>query len=93
MAYHVDLSPHANRQIDRLRGVARIALLGVVLARADDPRPRGALRITGMRNIWRVRVRIDDRPWRVIYQVDDTDQLVVILRVAARDESTYRRLR
>jgi mRNA-degrading endonuclease RelE of RelBE toxin-antitoxin system len=31
-------------------------------------------------------------PWRIVYQVRKTDGVVVVTRVARRDEATYRGL-
>src|SRR5450759_824180 len=55
-------------------------------ARAD-PRPPGASALTGTPFM---RLRVGDL--RVVYLVNDAHQLVVVLRVARRAESTYRRL-
>lgn len=66
------------------------ALRGVILGLADDPFPAGAAKLAGVGDLWRVRLRIDGRPWRVVYQIRQTEQLVVVTRVARRDEGTYR---
>jgi mRNA interferase RelE/StbE len=91
-AWRVVLTPAAQRQIDRLRGVDLLALRGVILALADEPRPPGAAKLAGGTDLWRVRVRVEGRPWRVVYQLRTRERLVVITRVARRDEGTYRRL-
>ena len=92
MAYRVILTPAAERQLDRVHGATLVALRGVILALSDEPRPPGATRVTGRRNLWRVRVRIDGQPWRVIFVLDDRDKTVLVTRVARRDEGTYRGL-
>ncbi len=91
-AWRVVLTPAAQRQIDRLRGVDLLALRGVILALADEPRPPGAVKLAGVTDLWRVRVRVEGRPWRVVYQLRTRERLVVIARVVPRDEGTYRRL-
>jgi mRNA interferase RelE/StbE len=58
-----------------------------ILALAKEPRPLGVTRLIGT-DFLRLRVG----QLRVIYLVDDTARLVVILRVARRAESTYRRI-
>ena len=90
--YRVTLTPAAQRQLDRLRGPAFVAMRGVILALADEPRPPTAGKVTGAADLWRVRVRIDGASWRVIYQLRSDERLVLITRVARRDESTYRGL-
>ncbi len=49
-----------------------------------DRRPRAALVDSDW---WRLRVG----DLRVVYAIDDRHRLVIVLRVARRDESTYRR--
>jgi len=86
------LTPAAQRHIDRLHGVDLIALRGVILALADEPRPPGAVKLAGVTDLWRIRVRVEGRPWRIVYQLRTRERLVVIARVVPRDEGTYRRL-
>jgi mRNA interferase RelE/StbE len=92
MAYRVEFSPAARRSLDRLHGIAPIAVRGVIRGLAVNPRPAGSTKLVGTRSTWRVRVRIDGEAWRVIYQIDDASQLVIIARVVRRDEGTYRSL-
>ena len=54
----------------------------------EDPRLRGSVKLRGFDNVWRLRAGRH----RVIYEVYDDERIVVILRVAARGEATYRRL-
>lgn len=50
----------------------------------EDPRPRGARKMMGeMRGAWRIRVG----DYRIIYDVDDDQRLVVILMVMHRREA------
>lgn len=89
--WRIELTPAAGRELRRLRSDELLALRGVILALADEQRPPGAAKIRGS-DLWRLRVRIDGVPWRVVYQVREGDRLVLIIRVARRDESTYRHL-
>ena len=86
--YRVDLSPAAQRQLRRLPPGATAALRGPILALARDPVPPGAVKVTGT-DFWRLRVG----DMRIVYAIDDPAALVIVLRVARRSESTYRRLR
>lgn len=83
--YRVDISPAAARQLRRLPPGDAARLRGPILALALDPRPPGAMRLVNT-EWWRLRVG----DLRLIYAVDDTVRVVVILRAARRDESTYR---
>jgi mRNA interferase RelE/StbE len=88
--YTVALKPAAQRELERLRGIAFIAVRGVILDLADEPRPPGSSKLAGRQGLWRVRVRIDGKPWRIVYQIDDRQRMIVVARVARRDEGTYR---
>jgi hypothetical protein len=63
----------------------------VILALGDDQHPPGSGKLTGA-DLWRVRIRIDAVPWRLVYQVRKQQDLVVVARVVRRDEATYRRV-
>lgn len=90
MAYRVVLAPAAQRQLDRLRGVAAIALRGVILALVNEPGPAGASKLASKGNLWRLRLRVDGEPWRVVYQLRERERLVIVTRIARRNEGTYR---
>ena len=85
--HRVELAPAAQRQLRRLPPGEAARLRGPILSLAIDPRPPGAAKLAGTR-FWRVRVG----DLRIVYLVDDDDGLVVVLRVARRAESSYRRL-
>jgi mRNA interferase RelE/StbE len=92
VAYRVVLTPAAQRLLDRQRGVAFVALRGVILGLADEPRPPGTVKLAGQRDLWRLRLSIEGRQWRIVFTVDERERSVVVTRIARRDEGTYRRL-
>ena len=85
--YSVELSPAAQRQLRRLPPGGAARLRAPIIALALNPRPRDSTPLAG--TLYQ-RVRVGDL--RVVYLVDDAERLVVVLRVARRSESTYRRL-
>jgi mRNA interferase RelE/StbE len=85
--YRVELAPAAQRQLRRLPPGDAARLRGPILSLARVPRPPGAPKLTGT-DFWRLRVA----DLRIIYLIDDDTRLVVVLRVARRSESTYRRI-
>ena len=91
MSYRVDLAPPAQRAIERLRPIVRIAVGGVIASLANQPRPPHSRKVSGA-DLYRIRIRVDGVPWRVVYRVSDIDRLVTVTRVVRRDEATYRRL-
>ena len=86
--FRVDLAPAAQRQLRRLPPGSAAALRGPILALAIDPRPPGTAKVAAS-DFWRIRAG----DLRVIYAIDVAAALVVVLRVARRSESTYRRVR
>ena len=84
--YRVELAPAVQRQLRRLPPGDAARLRGPILALAIDPRPPGVTRLAGT-DFWRLRIA----DLRVIYVIDDEARLVVVLKVARRSESTYRR--
>jgi mRNA-degrading endonuclease RelE of RelBE toxin-antitoxin system len=90
--FRVILTPAAQRQLRSLHGSTLLALRGVILGRRAEPLPEGARKLSGSDSLWRLRVRVDGQPWRVVYLVRPDERIVVITRVAKRDQGTYRGL-
>jgi len=85
--HRVDLAPAAQRQLRRLPPGDAARLRGPILALALEPRSAGATKLSGT-DFWRVRVG----DLRIVYVIDDVARVVVVLKVARRSESTYRRV-
>ena len=83
----VEIAPAAQRQLRRLPPGEAARLRGPILALAIDPRPPGAAKLVGTE--FR-RLRVGDL--RIVYAIDDSADLVIVLKVARRSESTYRRV-
>lgn len=60
----------------RLRIVTRIRAL------ADEPRPAGAQKLAGSRAAWRIR----QGEHRVLYEIDDTERRIVVVKIGRRRE-------
>ena len=84
--YRVELAPAAQRQLQRLSPADAARLRGPILALGWEPRPPGVRKLAGSQ-FWRTRLGT----FRIIYAIDDDRRLVVVLRVARRNEATYRR--
>jgi len=76
------------RQLKKLPPDATARARGPILALARDPRPAGSVDLSGS-PFWRLRIG----DLRILYAIDDRARTVVVLRVARRNESTYRRVR
>ena len=88
--YRLEVSPAAGRDLERLKGRIRrqeferlrIAIRGLV----DEPRPHGVRKIKGAERAYRIRAG----NYRVVYEIYDNENLVLLLQVARRTETTYR---
>ncbi len=86
--FRVELAPAAQRQLRRMPPGSAATLRGPILALGHDPRPPGSVKLAAT-EFWRIRVA----DLRVIYAMDERRRLVIVVRVARRAESTYRRVR
>jgi mRNA interferase RelE/StbE len=86
--FRVELAPAAQRQLRRLPPGDAAALRGPILALAIEPHPPGVAKLRDAA-LWRIRVG----GLRVVSAIDDEERVVIVLRVARRSESTYRRVR
>jgi len=86
--WRVDLAPAAQRQLRKLPPDETARARGPILALARDPRPPQSVALGGS-PFWRRRAG----DLRFVYSIDEEERAVVILRVARRNESTYRRVR
>jgi len=88
--YRIEISPVADRDLEKLKSRIRRQdferLRDAVRSLAEEPRPQGGRRIKGAEKAYRIRVG----SYRVVYEVYDNDNLVLILQVARRSETTYR---
>jgi len=88
--YRVEISPAADRDLERLKTRIRMQdferLRNAVRSLAGEPRPHGVRKIRGTQKAYRIRVG----NYRVVYDVYDSDNLVLILQIARKSETTYR---
>jgi mRNA interferase RelE/StbE len=82
MTYSVRLSPAAARQLRKFDPQIRRRLQAVIELLSDEPRPPAATRLVGGAGEWRVRTG----DYRVIYEIHDSELLVLVLRMAHRRE-------
>lgn len=89
--YRIEVSPAAERDLGRLRGHLRRRdfdmLRAAIGGLAGEPRPRGVRKVKGTERAYRIRAG----GYRVVYEVYDDEQLVLILHAGRRKETTYKR--
>ena len=82
MAYRLELSPRARRDLKKLPAQVRQRLKGPIDALVHTPRPIGAVKLEAEENTYRIRVG----SYRILYEVHDRILLVILLKVADRKE-------
>ncbi|HZM73971.1 MAG TPA: type II toxin-antitoxin system RelE/ParE family toxin [Candidatus Polarisedimenticolia bacterium] len=85
--HRVELAPAAQRQLRKLPPGDAARLRGPILSLGIEPRTPGASKVASSA-YWRLRVG----DLRIVYAIDSRTRLVVVLRIARRAESTYRRV-
>ena len=81
--YEVLLERRAERDLRQLPAEAFHRIIAALEALAENPRPTGHRKITGSQSDWRIRVG----DYRVIYEIDETTQVVRVMRVRHRREA------
>ncbi len=81
--YSVTFARAADRQLKKLPADAQRRIVRVVEPLEDEPRPVGAVKLTGEEHLWRIRVGT----YRVVYSIDDQRLLVVVVRVRHRKDA------
>ena len=79
MTYRVTILRRAQRELGALEGEAYTRVRDAIGELAEDPRPSGCLKLTG-RDGWRIRMG----NYRVVYEIDDSAQIVIVLHVGHR---------
>jgi mRNA interferase RelE/StbE len=87
MGYRVTFLPVAERAIAKLDLSLVRRIKPKALALAENPRPAGSVKLQGHQQLYRIRIG----DYRVVYEIDDSNELVSIALVAHRRE-VYRDL-
>ena len=87
MTWRITLTPKAAKDLAGIHEPNHARLIARLQGLTLEPRPLGAPRLKGSHFH---RLRAGD--WRVIYEIDDTQHLIVVARVLRRSEKTYRDL-
>ena len=85
MIYKVKVSPAAERQFKKLTKNIQRRIMARLEKLAKIPRPAGAKKLSGMKDVYRVRVG----NYRIVYVIQDDVLTVLVVKIAARKE-TYR---
>ena len=87
MRYEVTLAPAAARQLRKFDPHVRRRVQAAIELLAEDPRPPAATRLVGGAGEWRVRTG----DYRIVYEIQQDQLLVLVLNVGHRREVYQRR--
>ena len=82
MTYRVTLAPSAARQLRKFDPDVRRRVQAAIELLAVEPRPPAATQLVGGSGEWRVRTG----NYRIVYEINDNDLLVLVLRMGHRRE-------
>ena len=81
--YEVLLERAAERELKRLSPEMFQRIIHHIKTLAETPRPTGCHKITGSRSDWRIRVG----NYRIIYEIDEKEKTVRVMRIRHRREA------
>ncbi len=81
-SYTVDFLSQAEKDLDGISEPFYRRIRSVIAGLADDPRPAGALKVSGYLNRYRIRVG----KYRVVYEIYDKRLRVLVVAAAERGE-------
>ena len=86
--YYIEISSAGEKDLKKLQNKLPDfdSLISAIDDLSIDPRPIGVRKIKGFDRTFRVRFR----SYRIIYDIYDKDNKVIILRILKRSESTYK---
>jgi mRNA interferase RelE/StbE len=82
MIYKILYRASVKRELHRLDSATLKRIDAAILALADNPRPAGCVKLSGQKHLWRIRIG----DYRVIYEIQDRQLIVLVISVAYRRE-------
>lgn len=81
--YQIEISVSTQKVINQLERKIRFRVLRRIESLAFNPRPHGVIKLQGVSNGYRIR----SGDYRILYEIQDDQLLVLIVKVAHRRES------
>jgi len=82
MSYQIEFSKKATKQFKAISLEMQLRLRPKIEALADEPRPSGVVKLSGEEDLYRIRVG----DYRVVYQIEDENLIVLIIKLGHRDD-------
>lgn len=81
--YNIIIMPRAQKDLDGFYGKQLSKFEDVIMGLYDNPRPQASKKLSGGGSKWRIRVG----DYRILYEIDDSQKVVRIFRIAHRREA------
>lgn len=82
MTYRITLAPAAARQLRKFEPQVRRRIQAALELLSSNPRPPAATQLVGGAGEWRIRTG----DYRIVYEIEDEQLLVLVLRMGHRRE-------
>lgn len=83
MKYAVVVTPRAIKELNSIPGHIYKKIVTVIDNPDSDPRPRGTIKLKVSEQRWRIRIA----DYRILYEVDDGANSIIVYRVVHRKEA------
>jgi len=80
--YEVLLERRAERDLKKVSQETFYRIIPKIKALSENPKPAGCRKITGSKNDWRIRIG----DYRIIYEIDEKEKAVKVMRIRHRRE-------
>lgn len=82
-SYKLTIGSRAAKELSTLPAVVTQRVDAAILGLSSDPRPHGAKKLKGGRQLWRIRVG----DYRIVYSIDDDQAVVDVIGVPHRSKA------
>lgn len=86
MRYQIEISSSAQKEIGSLPGYVRAQALKLIDSLGENPKPSRAKELRDKRNIYRIWLATK---WRIVYEIDEEFQIILIMRVRRKEQIDY----
>jgi len=79
MSYRIEILRLVRKQLEKIQESDRNRIIDSIRSLAENPRPTGSKKLSG-RQAWRIRIGT----YRVIYEVQDSELVILVVTVGHR---------
>jgi mRNA interferase RelE/StbE len=80
MKYQVETAPCAEKALCKIEAKFAIKIRERIRSLGEEPRHRGAIKLSGEKNVYRIRVG----DYRILYEIHDSRVLILVVNIGHR---------